>query len=84
MLFRSDRLPSDSLLKSALDRIERWWEAAYLNSGNPVLAERFRIEARASLPIVRGESFQLDDVFSGLIIQRLRLKHNQQVPESNG
>ncbi len=81
---KRDRLPSDALLKAAQDRIARWWEDAYLKSGNPVLAERFRIEALASLPTVRGEGFQLDDVFSGLVIQRLRLKHNQQVPEWGG
>ena len=78
---KRDRLPGDTILHAAQDRIEQWWQGAYLNPENSVLPERFRIEARASLPIVAGDNFQLDDVFSGLTIQRLRLKHDQQVPE---
>jgi len=81
---KRDRLPGDAILRSAQDRIEQWWEGAYLEAENPVLPERFRIEARASLPIVGGENFQLDDVFAGLTLQRLRLKHDQQVPEWQG
>lgn len=78
---KRDRIPGDAILRGAHDRIQEWWQGAYLDAGNPVLPERFRIEAKASLPIVGVTDFQLDDVFSGLVIQRLRLKHDQQVPE---
>jgi len=78
---KRDRLPGEAILRAAQDRIEQWWEGAYLKAENPVLPEQFRIEARASLPIVGGERFELDDVFAGLTLQRLRLKHDQQVPE---
>ena len=78
---KRDRLPGDAMLRAAQYRIEQWWEGAYLQAENPVLPERFRIEARASLPIVDAEHFELDDVFAGLTLQRLRLKHDQQVPE---
>lgn len=78
---KRDRLPGDAILRAAQDRIEKWWERAYLQADNPILPERFRIEARASLPIVGRENFKLDDVFVGLTVQRLRLKPDQQVPE---
>jgi hypothetical protein len=81
---KRDRLPGGAILLAAQDRIQQWWNNAYLNAGNSVLPERFRIEARASLPIVGGENFPVDDVFAGLTLQRLRLKHDQQVPEWQG
>ncbi len=81
---KRDRLPGDAILRAAQDPIEQWWEDAYLKAENSVLAERFRIEAGASLPIVSADKVRLDDVFAGLTLQRLRLKHDQQVPEWQG
>jgi len=78
---KRDRLPGDAILRRAQDRIQQWWEAAYLDPENPALRERFRVEARASLPIIDAENFQVADIFEGLAVQRLRLKHDQQVPE---
>jgi SAM-dependent methyltransferase len=78
---KRDRLPSNAVLQSAHDRILAWWNNAYLQAGNPSLAERFRIEVRASLPTVKQVEFRLDDLFAALTVQRLRIKHDQQVPE---
>lgn len=77
---KRDRLPGDRLLRAARERIQVWWEAGYLKADNPLLPERFRIEARASLPLVDGSEIRLDDVFAGVDLQRLRLKRDQQVP----
>jgi hypothetical protein len=41
-------------------------------------------EARAGLPAMPNESDGLEDVFPGLALQRLRLCHDQQVPEWRG
>jgi SAM-dependent methyltransferase len=81
---KRDRLPADALLRSAQDRIEAWWDAGYLRCDNPVIPERFKAQARASLPIVSGSDLRLHDVFAALNLQRLRLKHDQQVPEWSG
>ena len=81
---KRDRLPADALLRSAQDRIEEWWDAGYLRCDNPVIPERFKAQARASLPIVSGSDLRLHDDFAALNLQRLRLKHDQQVPEWSG
>ena len=78
---KRDRLPSAEILKSARERIEEWWEKAYYKAPSLILPEQFSAEAKASLPIVSGDKFELGDVFAGLTMQRLRLKHDQQVPE---
>jgi hypothetical protein len=48
------------------------------------LSTQFRIEALASLPVAGGEADGTDEVFSGLALQRLRLKLNRQVAEWAG
>ena len=78
---KRDLLPSAEILKSARERIEEWWEKAYYKAPSLILPEQFRVEAKASLPIVSGDKFELGDVFAGLTMQRLRLKNDQQVPE---
>jgi SAM-dependent methyltransferase len=78
---KRDRLPSSPLLRSAQDRIQSWWDTGYLQSCSAVLTNRFEVEARASLPALSTTDFRLDDVFEALNVQRLRLKHDQQVPE---
>lgn len=77
---KRDRLPSDHLLRSARDRIIAWWKAAYID-GDPLLAEQFWLEARSSLPTVRSGDNTLDNLFDAVCIRRMRLKHDQQVPE---
>ena len=59
-----------------------WWQAAY--GQGSVLPRRFADEARASLPGLAGMADQQaggEAVFRALDLQRLRLRHDQQVPE---
>ena len=81
---KRDRLPGDRILRSAQERILTWWNSAYRDRTRPVLAERFTMEAAASLPGITSSTPHLDDVYSALSLQRMRLRQNQQVPEWNG
>ena len=80
---KRDRLPDDAMLRSARDRILEWWDRGYRSPANPALAGRFMNEARAGLPAMPDGSDRLEDVFAGLALQRLRLSHDQQVPDWN-
>jgi HNH endonuclease len=80
---KRSRLPSDRLLRASKNRIMNWWEAAYLQEGS-LLPERFWLEATSSLPRIRAESDNLHDVFEAVCLRRLKLKHDQQVPEWAG
>lgn len=80
---KKHRLPAEALLQAAQERIQGWWQRAYLQD-SVLLPQRFMDEARASLPGLRRpvEMTILDeDVFGVLRLQRLRLRHDQQVPE---
>jgi hypothetical protein len=46
------------------------------------LPQQFLQEARASLPTF--SSSELGDVFASVTLQRIRLRHDQQVPEWDG
>ena len=81
---KRDRLPGDRILRSAQDRILTWWNSAYQDRSKPILAERFTLEAAASLPGITSATPHLDDVYSALSLQRMRLRQNQQVPEWSG
>ena len=81
---KRDRLPSDQLLRSAEDCIKNWWEAAYQVGQDSMLAERFALEAAASLPGISSPVTDLNDLFAIMSLQRARLKHDQQVPEWTG
>jgi SAM-dependent methyltransferase len=83
---KRDRLPSASILRSARDRIQGWWKAGYLMDANSSSADRFFLEARTSLPVIRtaSDSIGADDVFDAVGFQRMRLKENQQIPEWAG
>ena len=84
---KRDRLPGDGLLRAATEPIQGWWRRAYLDPGrgNPLLPRRFADEARASLPGLGGSVVPApDEVFAALRVQRLRLRHDQQVPEWDG
>lgn len=81
---KRDRLPSASTLAGAEDRIVDWWQTAYLGAGDGWLPVRFGHEARASLPGLRSEvrdAAEPQRVFAAVGLQRLRLRHDQQVPE---
>lgn len=76
-------LPTDRLLQSARDRVLGWWESAYVKD-LPMVSERFWLEATSSLPTVNSDKQRLSDVFDAVCFQRIRLKHDQQVPEWTG
>jgi SAM-dependent methyltransferase len=77
---KRDRLPSALALYRAEARIMNWWETAYLK--RTALSEQFGEEARASLPALSSSA--LEDVFAAVALQRIRLRHDQQVPEWDG
>jgi SAM-dependent methyltransferase len=82
---KRDRLPAETLLQTAREPIVEWWEAAYLKG--EILPRRFTEEARASLPGLSGEATlpaHPNAVFAAISLQRLRLRHDQQVPEWGG
>ena len=81
---KRDKLPADLLLRRAQDRILDWWDSAYREQTGHALAERFALEASVSLPGIQPEDSDLDNYYSALNMQRLRLKQNQQVPEWTG
>ena len=81
---KRDRLPADGRLRAAGAAIQAWWHDAYLTGADDaVLPRRFANEARASLPGLAEPSAILSpaEVFGALQVQRLRLRHDQQVPE---
>jgi SAM-dependent methyltransferase len=79
---KRDRLPADASLRAAGDPIRDWWRRAYLEGAGPVLPRRFTDEARASLPGLAGIADPPpEEVFAAVLLQRLRLRHDQQVPE---
>jgi hypothetical protein len=77
---KRDRLPSALALSRAEARIMSWWEVGYLSK--PALALQFGEEARASLPALLTGAPR--DVFEAVTLQRIRLRHDQQVPEWDG
>lgn len=74
---KRDKLPSAERLAAAQPRIAAWWETAWL-SEEP-LRRRFEREVVAALPVQDPSS--LNEVFDGLAWRRLRLRHDQQIPE---
>lgn len=83
---KRDRLPADGLLRAAAEPIQGWWRRAYLDGGGPLLPQRFVDEAAASLPGLASPALVdvPQEVFAALRVQRLRLRHDQQVPEWTG
>jgi hypothetical protein len=79
---KRDRLPSASTLFRAEERITGWWDRAYLSRADTHLPDQFSQEARASLPGL--ESNTPGNVFASVALQRIRLHHDQQVPEWEG
>ena len=77
---KSEKLPSDLLLKQARPRVVSWWEQALIGSD---LQARFFAEAEAALPLL-GQARSVDAVFEGMLQQRLRLKTNLQLAEWMG
>jgi SAM-dependent methyltransferase len=79
---KRDRLPSANRLRDSQDRITSWWETGYQLERNEALTNRFFAEAQAALPSLQSPAaLSAIDVFEGLELQRIRLHHDQQVPE---
>jgi len=76
---KRDRLPSAEVLEKSMDRIVDWWQRAWL--GRPVTAERFQIEASASLPLVGDADDCPAPIFAGLQARRFSLHADHLVPE---
>jgi SAM-dependent methyltransferase len=77
---KSDRLPSAERLTSAKEIIVDWWTTGYVQNKNALIGQRFITEARASLPgFIEAPS--TETIFEGLELQRIRLHHDQQIPE---
>jgi hypothetical protein len=76
---KRDRLPAPEVLDRSMDRIIDWWDRAWLR--HPSVAERFHIEARASLPLVHDTNVEASQVFAGLQARRFALRADQEVPE---
>nr|WP_225914070.1 HNH endonuclease domain-containing protein [Leptolyngbya ohadii] len=83
---RCDRLPGAEILRSAQERVQSWWDEAYIQTANSLIPRRFVTEARASLPglLYSADTLALDDLFAAVMLQRAKLKHDQQVPEWSG
>ena len=81
---KSDRLPSSAILRGRQSAILEWWQQGYCAPETPSLRERFAIEARATLPSIDAAAVTPDEVFSGLLLQQMRLRHDQQAPVWEG
>jgi len=77
---KSDRLPSSAMLRQRQEAILGWWERGYLAPDQAALRQRFEIEARGSLPSLAATTVTPDEIFSGLLLQQMRLRHDQQAP----
>ncbi len=76
------RLPAAATLQSAAERIIGWWDEGYRRAANLIVPERFVREAAASLPTLVGEGEPaLEDIYESVNLKRVRLKHDQRVPE---
>ena len=76
---KRDRLPAADVLEQCRDRIVDWWERAWLRHSGT--AQRFQVEARASLPLVQEADDAASLIFAGLQARRMALRLDQRVPE---
>lgn len=74
---KRDRLPSAAIFARSRDRIIGWWEQGYLS--DDALAARFSREVAAALPV--SENAGSAEIYEALDWRRLRLLHDQRVPE---
>lgn len=83
---KSDRLPTETKMKNAKQRMTDWWTDAWLDpqiSNNVELdnRKRFFAEANIALPGLETNNTSVDDLFEALLLQRGRLKEMQQLRE---
>jgi SAM-dependent methyltransferase len=77
---KSDRLPTEQKLKQAKERIQHWWQVAWLEPEDQI-QQRFFAEANIALPGLNSDNSSVDDLFEALMMQRGRLKEMQQLRE---
>jgi hypothetical protein len=86
---KSDLLPTEQKLKQAKDRIQHWWQNAWLEPDDKKdysisrinNQQRFFAEANIALPGLRSNNSSIEELFEALVIQRSRLKEMQQLRE---
>jgi SAM-dependent methyltransferase len=78
---KSDRLPTEHKLKTAKERIQHWWQEAWLENTDDNSQQRFFAEANIALPGLNSGNDSIDDLFEALVVQRGRLKEMQQLRE---
>jgi SAM-dependent methyltransferase len=87
-LKKSDKLPSAALLANSKERIEEWWQTAWLQTNYE--KSRFFNEAELSLPLIqptnqiqtpKEQSPTIQTIFHGVELQRIRLRSNQMLGE---
>lgn len=77
---KSDRLPTEHKLKTAKERIQHWWQEAWVENTDDS-QQRFFAEANIALPGLDSSNDSIDDLFEALVVQRSRLKEMQQLRE---
>lgn len=82
---KSDRLPTEQKFKHAKERMQNWWQAAWLDDETSAtttdIQKRFFAEANVALPGLNSDNSSVDDLFEALVVQRSRLKEMQQLRE---
>lgn len=93
---KSDRLPTEQKFKQAKERMQHWWQTAWLDEEPSALessplepsaglrnkqSQRFFAEANIALPGLSSDNSSIDDLFEALVMQRGRLKELQQLRE---
>jgi hypothetical protein len=83
---KRERLVHAAALAGARDRIVDWWAKGYREAAARPVAKRFVREAAATLGVAPPETKAqlLDDVFTGVEYQRMRLRHDQRLEEWPG
>ena len=76
---KREKLPSAAIMASARACIMAWWEVAY---SDELLQKQFITEAESALPLV-GESAKVSGevVYEAMLLQRARLRNDQQLAE---
>lgn len=75
---KSDRLPTVEKLIASKERIQYWWQEAWIKD-NDHHQKQFFAEGNIALPGLNSDNNSLDDLFEALVLQRSRLKEMQQL-----
>lgn len=77
---KKDKLPSQQKCEDAKQRIQNWWQNAWLEQDENT-QKRFFAEANAALPGLTPDNNSLDNIYQALLLQRNRLRDLQQLQE---